>query len=221
MTCQPIAPCGYDPCEALEIIGQLLPNGRIWQVGHGRPVYDGFWSAIAAFMSDVSNGLCAEWCEANPCTANRTLERWAAVWNYPTDCTSLDTAKLCQWIKMLTCEARPGSCEFIPQLLVFVGLTGVYVEIDRGCMATSDSRPQIIISAPEWMFFHPGCCDATIGSGWSPTIPANELCDTPFLDCGLIEACGNEETCAGAIPAIECLRHRYFPAGVKVTYQTL
>ncbi len=90
---------------------------------------------------------------------------------------------------MITCEARPGTCEFIPQLLGFVGLSGLSVEIDRGCAVTVESDPSIIIHAPEWMIVAPDCC--------------NSIEDCP------------------SIPEVECMRKRYFPAGVDVIYKTL
>lgn len=181
MTCREIDPCGMADCDALVLVQSLLPRGRLWYIGRDRAVYDGFWSAVAEFFGDVSRSVCAEWCQAEPCTANRTLARWAAVWSYPTDCTALDTARLCEWIKIITCEARPGSCAFVPRLLSFVGLHGLTVEFDRGCGPVVDLRPEITIGGPASLF-------------------AKDALGCPV------------------IPEVECLRHRYFPAGVSVKY---
>jgi len=218
LICRQIDPCGLDECDALELVQALLPRGRLWAIGQDRPVYDGFWSAIAAFMSEVSQATCAEWCEADPCTANRTLDRWAAVWAYPVDCAPLDTARLCEWIRIITCEARPGTCEFIPRILGFVGLGFLTVEFDRGCGPDVDIQPEIIIRGKARWFSERGCCDPVIGSD-SAAILANEICDTPFMECGVDELECSIPACPDLfIPQVECLRHRYFPAGVAVKY---
>lgn len=218
MTCREIEPCGLSDCDALELVKALLPRGKLWNIGQNRPVYDGFWSAIAVFFSDVSNAVCGEWCEAEPCTSNRTLDRWAAIWSYPVDCAPLDTARLCEWISIITCEARPGTCDFIPRLLGFVGLDFLTVEFDRGCGPVVDMQPEITIRGAARWFKAIECCDGVIGSG-SAAILANEICDTPFLDCGIDNIECNIPACVGwVIPEVECLRKRYFPAGVTVRY---
>lgn len=185
MNCQPIDPCGLDDCDALAFVQALLPSGRLWHIGDGstRPVFDGFWHSIAQVTAETSAAICAEWCEANPCTANRTIDQWAKLYDFPSDCVALSAAKLCEWINLVGCAGR---CDFIARLVGFAGIGWVTVEVDAGCLATVDSAPKITIRGP--------------ASLMTATQGLLDGCD------GLI------------VPEIECLRRRYFPAGVPVTY---
>lgn len=176
----------------LAVLSGLLPRGQIWQIGQGRPVYDGYWAAIASIMSDASAAICREWCEADPCTANRTIQQWGRIWSYPVDCVPLDADRLCEWIRIITCEARPGTCHFIPRLLSFVGLNWLTVEVDAGCLASTESAPAIRITGLPRFF------------QYQAVIPVEG-------DCEPAEACPY-------IPEVECLRNRYFPAGIPVIY---
>jgi hypothetical protein len=190
--CRPVDPCYIDPCGWRAVFQSLLPEGDIWRIGIGRPVFDGFWDALSEVFGEASEGLCKEWCEANPCTANRNVERWAKIWNFPTDCVALDAAKLCEWVCLLSGPHKAGSCTFIQHLLAFVGLNWFRVEFDAGCLATNDIAPEIRIIGQKRFFTN-----------------------VPIFDTD--ETCEHEETCP-TIPQVECLRRRYFPACVPVRY---
>lgn len=198
MTCREAEPCGQTPCEALTEIQWLLPPGAIWELREGRNLTR-FWSAIAEAKSCLMDGICQEWNEADPCTATRTLERWARIWCFPTDCVDLTADKLCQWIDLiLTCE--PGTEGFILALLEFVefDMTDIEVKFSDCCENLFGARC--------------GACITFCGPFERFTI---EECDCTWSVFKTIQnPCGYVH-----LPEIECLRSRFFPVNIAVKYE--
>lgn len=198
MTCRHPEPCGQTPCEALTEIQWLLPPGKIWELSEGRD-FTRFWSAIAEAKSCLMDGICDEWKEADPCTSRRTLEKWAETWCFPADCVDLSAEKLCEWIEFIL-SCNPGTEGFLVGLLDFVDfdMTDIEIKLSECCENLFGQKcgASIAFCGP-FERFEVEECDCT----W-------DIFKAMKYPCGRVY-----------MPLIECLRDRYFPAGVQVLYQ--
>ena len=195
-TCRPHEPCGQDLCGAVAEMQALLPKGRIWRIDGDR-VFGRLCYAIAAAKSELMGVICQVWREIDPCTAVNNLDRWAAINCFPVDCVELTQAKMCEWVALLN-ECPPGSEAFLSGLVTFAEIDGVTLDFDDGdCTGATCCGASIIVQA-EFAKMQERGCDCT-----------DDLMFQMQHDCSELY-----------IPEIECLRDRYFPAGVRVKYET-
>lgn len=180
-------------------IQALLPSGSIWELRKGRN-FTRFWAAIADAKSELMGGICQEWAEADPCTSQRTLERWGAIWCYPSDCVELTPEKLCEWIAFInTCGA--GTEGFILGLFEFVGLDlgALDVEFTDCCTNLFGKRCGVVVTiSGDDALFSDSECD----------------CNSDLFQVF------RSKCFPRVIPEIECLLPTHMPAGVNVEYQT-
>lgn len=190
--CEIIEPCHTQPCDAVDEVQRLLPNGRMWSLGRGDLIARSFL-ALAEVKQCVNEAICQEWAEQNPCTAVRLFDYWARLYCFPVEC--VERERFCDWVDLMEDRDCPiGSIGFYKKVIEFVApnkgitLTVQHPGLLAGkCHVSDPAKPErsvLCVSAPpECFYWQQGDSDAQDGE--------NQRCYF--------------------IPEIECLRFYVFP----------
>ncbi|NUX55915.1 hypothetical protein [Paraburkholderia youngii] len=115
--------CGAEEDDYLQAFQQNLPKGPIWSIEDDSRIFSRFWSAISGAFAECSKFLCLILLELFPCTATAVLERWAAIFGYPTDCPvpDLTAERLCEWIQLQDSDCAGPTLGFLQEVAEWMG----------------------------------------------------------------------------------------------------
>ena len=204
--CVQTEPCHTGDCSGIDAVRQLLPPGRLWDLGRPSEVSSWF-QAVGQVQTEVNKCICQEWNELDPCKAIRLFPYWAKLYCLP-DCVEQTPEKLCEWIALQESAQCPiGSIGYYKAVIEFVA-PGKGIELDvkqpgllaGKCLldAACAKEAVIQITAPPECYFYE---------------------EIPDPECaGYIQDGVNPCRCY-FIPEIECLRWYVFPL-VSIGYMT-
>ena len=199
---KPLEPCHSDPCDGVEEIVKLLPQGDLWDVSKDTNLGAHF-RALGDIKSYLNEIICQEWNEIDPCKSRRLFSYWADRLGYPA-CLPQCSEFLCDWIDLTNDPDCPvGSFGFLRRLIELVA-------------------PDVTVTFTN--HFQDGKCEeqnCICGAGIvleaSPNLFYYDTIDIDYP----MDALDGKNVCRSYfIPEINCIRGMFFPIGKRVAYAT-